>query len=92
MSKRQICPWTQLAPPALIDEAEEVGLKRKKISARKRAEYEAYNVIGFGGGGGAVEYSAMMTDHFTPGMSAVTLSYLHPAALKMVLWMQSKRK
>lgn len=54
---RKICPLEHLAPAELMSE----------LSERKRTEYDAYNVIGFGGGGAALEYNAMMHEPFAPG-------------------------
>lgn len=70
VASRTICPWDKLAPGSLISEAKD--LQGKKIQKKQQAEYEAYNVIGFGGGGGALEYSALMKDHFAPGICSTS--------------------
>ena len=53
-----------LAPTELVSEGK--AMNGKKLPTSKQAEYEAYNVIGFGGGGAALEYNAMLHEPFEP--------------------------
>ena len=67
---RKICPWTNLAPESLISRAKDLD---GKADEALRSEYRDYNVLSFGGGGAALDYSSLLQDPFEPLSTEVTV-------------------
>jgi hypothetical protein len=61
---RKLCGWTGLAPSTLIENSKQAD--EKKQTNKKKDEYKEYNVISFGGGGAALDYSTMLQEPFEP--------------------------